>query len=102
VTSPTHKRSLRAALKALFTARQDEADKLRRVLDSSETTADEKLRAQHNLQVISKDTLLRMAEVVDGSEIRLQPATPILEPPVEIPPLDLHAAAESIEDPEAA
>lgn len=101
VTPSPNKRSLRAALKALFTAREDEADGLRRVIDSPETSLQEKERAQRELQSLSKDTLLRMAKVVDGAEVNTAAATPVLESPLEIPSLDVKVA-EPLEDGEAA
>jgi hypothetical protein len=103
VTSPPNKRSLRAALKALFTVREDEASRLRQVIESPDASGDEKWKAQRDLASLSKNTILRMAEVVDDVETKPEGvAIPVLAPAVEVPPVTLYPAAKGEEDTEAA
>ncbi|HEX3572479.1 MAG TPA: hypothetical protein VHU44_16790 [Acidobacteriaceae bacterium] len=102
VTSPPNKRSLRAALQALFKVRQDEASDLRRIIESPDASGDEKWKAQRDLAALSKNTILRMAEVVDEPTPEGGARIPVLEPEGETPAIALNAEAESVEDPEAA
>jgi hypothetical protein len=104
VTSPTSSRSRRAALKAILAARDQEATQLRAVIESKDCTAEAKQNAVAELAALSKDTLLRAAEIGAGLDVNMQRATepPALAPPVEIPTVTKRTAPLKADDSEAA
>lgn len=87
MTSPTNTRSRRAALKAILTAREVEAAELRAVVNSGASTAEAKDHALAGLAALSKDTLLRLAEIDEGLDVSVERSTeaPALAPPMEVP-----------------
>ena len=104
VTSPTGTRSRRAALRAILSAREEQAIQLQAVVQSKDSTAEEKQNALAELAALSKDTLLRAAEIGAGLELTVpRPSEPpALAPPLEIPQVTKRIAPVKSDGSEAA